>query len=267
MSKGGVVIYLGISFTPREELNTSDAVGGIWSWAKKSKQTPAVILSGQDCARKWIDITKFTVVTSHATCSVLCRGLVGVPPYITLVGHLVASKVSPQIPQNQNGSTLPRNRQLDSGLPRNSSTRQALRPWWQPAWSWKTQTIKPSLVRNYLIGLEICDRKKDFRKIHLRTNELPTFKALLHSERQTFLKSLDVSIILPSCDEEAYCKFETESDQNSNNEAFTQAIEELFGLLKSWETDDHGYTLAVREIYSLSDPDSRSGRHWGRWNS
>ncbi|RPA76950.1 hypothetical protein BJ508DRAFT_179335 [Ascobolus immersus RN42] len=77
-----------------------------------------------------------------------------------------------------------------------------------------------------------------FHTVAVRSNELDTFATVFGGHRRRFLRCLEYHIVLPKYARARCCLFETRKEQEKNNEAFTEAIQALFLLLKEWEARD-----------------------------
>ena len=98
-----------------------------------------------------------------------------------------------------------------------------------------------------------------FQKITLKSTELEAFDTIFRGDRRRLLTRLILDIVLLTYDEKACGRFERAIDRNANDEVFTQAIEKLFAVLKSWEDSsvEGGICLVLGKIYSPSDASQR----------
>lgn len=98
-----------------------------------------------------------------------------------------------------------------------------------------------------------------FQQITLTSAELETFDAIFRGDRRRSLTKLTLDVVLPTYDEKACVRFERAADRKANAEAFTQAIEKLIAVLKSWEdaSVEGRLCLLLGKIYSPSDASQR----------
>ena len=109
-----------------------------------------------------------------------------------------------------------------------------------------------------------------FRRVELISPDLPYFERIMFKHRRNILRTLSVEIVLPMYSDMACAKPEDEVDKQANNRAFSSAVKDILGLLRSWHddrrTEQHingifkeGFlTLILQECYSPMD-----GRHRG----
>jgi len=74
-----------------------------------------------------------------------------------------------------------------------------------------------------------------FRKLIIKSDELYTFRLLLTGRRSHHLANLEFEVVLPTYTKRQYRKTETHIDKLANDACFTQAVRELFAILKTWE--------------------------------
>lgn len=98
-----------------------------------------------------------------------------------------------------------------------------------------------------------------FREITLKSTEIKTLDAIFRGDRRNSLTKLTLDVVLPTYDEKACGRFERAADKKANDEAFTQAIEKLIAVLKSWEDASVGgrICLVLGKIFSPSDASQR----------
>lgn len=94
-----------------------------------------------------------------------------------------------------------------------------------------------------------------FIKSHGKSHELSQLEAMVTGNRAKYLKKLSFEIILPEYSEESCGNIESTEEQQCNNEAFTQAIADLFSLVRKWEDVGlvHGLRLQLLGAYSPTD--------------
>jgi hypothetical protein len=92
-------------------------------------------------------------------------------------------------------------------------------------------------------------------EISLKSTELETFDAIFRDDRRRSLTRLRLDVVLPAYDEKACGRFEQATDENANDEAFTQAIEKLMAVPKTWEdaSAEGRLYFVLGNIYSPSD--------------
>lgn len=84
--------------------------------------------------------------------------------------------------------------------------------------------------------------RRTFQSLRVKSTELTYFTKIVVGHRRRFLTSLKYDVVLPSYTDSACARFERESEQAANSEAFTATIHALFKSLKSWEGNDSGRT-------------------------
>ena len=110
------------------------------------------------------------------------------------------------------------------------------------------------LSRKWQLAIEY----RTFKAIHLRSNELSHRARTLTGHRRAFISALSFDVVLPEYDDHRCAKFETKEEMEANNQAFTNAMQPFFDLLKSWEPDStheqsRSIALAISGIYSPMD--------------
>ncbi|KAK7418691.1 hypothetical protein QQZ08_011127 [Neonectria magnoliae] len=101
--------------------------------------------------------------------------------------------------------------------------------------------------------------KQTFRKLRLRSTDLDRFETTVTGSRRRFLSAICFVIILPSYPAEARGRFEREADRRANDEAFTDAVNGLFRILRSWDKDrtgrdtEYSIQLDIEAVYSPVD--------------
>ncbi|KAI4194958.1 MAG: hypothetical protein LQ350_007477, partial [Teloschistes chrysophthalmus] len=90
------------------------------------------------------------------------------------------------------------------------------------------------------------------------TNGSLPLKLILTGHRKRLLAHLAYDVVLPTYDDKACAKFETEQDKERNSQAFTYAIHALYQTLKSLEgrgtgTESRALTLDIYDIYAPMD--------------
>ncbi|KAL9578751.1 MAG: hypothetical protein Q9212_005523 [Teloschistes hypoglaucus] len=117
-------------------------------------------------------------------------------------------------------------------------------------------TLPPyaTISRKWQLAIE----SRTFRSIHLKSTELSRFAQILTGHRKRLLAHLAYDVVLPTYDDKACAKFETEQDKERNNQAFTYAIHALYQTLKSLEgrgtgTEFRALTLDIHDIYAPMD--------------
>lgn len=95
-----------------------------------------------------------------------------------------------------------------------------------------------------------------FHRLRITSHDLSQFQAIVTGNRRSYLKRLRFTVILPEYPEERCAFVESEEEQQSNNECFTQAVIDLFSTLKQWE--DAGQLRGLR--LQLGDAQSPTDR-------
>lgn len=100
--------------------------------------------------------------------------------------------------------------------------------------------------------------RRTFQAVTLESKDLEYFAKILSASRVAFLSNLAYIVVLPSYSEEACGKIENWADRLANNEAFTQAIQDLFHILSSYQfSTARSIRLSLIEPYSKTDPHRR----------
>ncbi|KAI4196584.1 MAG: hypothetical protein LQ350_006456 [Teloschistes chrysophthalmus] len=99
-------------------------------------------------------------------------------------------------------------------------------------------------------------------KLVLFGTDLSHFAQILTGHRKRLLSHLAYDVNLPTYDDKACARFETEQDKETNSRAFTYAIHALYQTLKSLEgrgtgTECRALTLGIRDIYAPMDSHHR----------
>ncbi|KAL8768215.1 MAG: hypothetical protein Q9194_005769 [Teloschistes cf. exilis] len=102
-----------------------------------------------------------------------------------------------------------------------------------------------TISRKWQLAIESCT----FRFFDLKSTDLFYFARILTGHRKRFLSHLRCEIILPTYDDKACAKVETEQDKERNSQAFTYAIHDLYQTLK----ESRALTLAIGTIYTPMD--------------
>lgn len=98
----------------------------------------------------------------------------------------------------------------------------------------------------------------------LKSTEIGQFKEIFTGRRRRLLKSIKYRVVLPTYGDVSCGRFERELDREKNNEAFTNALGNLFCVLASWEDDLDGLAtpysveLEINDVYSPKDNDHRT---------
>lgn len=96
-----------------------------------------------------------------------------------------------------------------------------------------------------------------FREIDLKSTELEVFDTNLTGDRRELLRDLRLHVVLPNYDDQACGRFEETVDKEANDEVFSQAIEKVWAVLRSWEDKDvlmkGSIRFSLRNIYSPND--------------
>ena len=113
-----------------------------------------------------------------------------------------------------------------------------------------------SLSREWQHAIE----RRTFHNITLCSTELKDFQAICTGHRRTWITQLHYNVVLPTYDDKACAQFEREHEKQANNEAFTQAIEDIFHVLRSWEDVSTQGSIQFRlgEIFSPMDRNHRN---------
>ncbi|KAJ8105217.1 hypothetical protein OPT61_g10313 [Boeremia exigua] len=94
-----------------------------------------------------------------------------------------------------------------------------------------------------------------FHSLYIDSNELRQFQAMVTGNRRRYLTRLRFAIVLPEYSEETFGRVESAEEQALNNESFTQAIVDLFSILRKWEDAGVacGLWLQLDGAHCLSD--------------
>jgi len=94
-----------------------------------------------------------------------------------------------------------------------------------------------------------------FHRLSIKSHELSQLEAMVTGNRPQYLKRLSFEITLPEYSEESCGRVESIEEQQCNDEAFTQAIADLFSLVRKWEDADlvRGLRLQLHGAYSPTD--------------
>ncbi|PZC88980.1 hypothetical protein A1F95_10613 [Pyrenophora tritici-repentis] len=94
-----------------------------------------------------------------------------------------------------------------------------------------------------------------FHRLHIKSHELSQLEAMVTGNRIKYLTRLSFEIILAEYSEESCGRVESTEEQQCNDEAFTQAIADLFSLVRKWEDAGlvHGLRLQLRDVCSPTD--------------
>ena len=106
-----------------------------------------------------------------------------------------------------------------------------------------------TISKQWQFAIEI----RTFREVKLKSPDVSFFSRIMNKDRRAMLQYLEVEIVLPTYSDKACAKFENKKDRKANNEAFTTAVKDLLGLLRSWHTEDRSVNndFAVSEAGSL----------------
>lgn len=111
--------------------------------------------------------------------------------------------------------------------------------------------------------------RETFQSIRLKSTEVDQFHLMFKSRRRkSLLRHLTFIAILPRYEKRYRAKIERERDRTVNNAVFSDAIANLFKLLKLWECQEsadethqnHGLDLDIK-AWCLSDFAHRSSSH------
>ncbi|KAK9770365.1 hypothetical protein SCAR479_12934 [Seiridium cardinale] len=101
--------------------------------------------------------------------------------------------------------------------------------------------------------------RRTFQSIKFDSEDLPAFKQALTLHRYLRLKRMIFTVILPSYDTVAASKVETQQDRSANSQAYSDALQSLFEILKSSELGQpRSHSL---ELF-INHPESRSDIQW-----
>ncbi|KAL8836842.1 MAG: hypothetical protein Q9176_006075 [Flavoplaca citrina] len=118
-----------------------------------------------------------------------------------------------------------------------------------------------TISRKWQLAIE-C---RTFNAIHLKSTKLSHPAQTLTGHRRAFISALTFEVVLPEYDDHRCAKFETQEEMEANNQAFTNAMQALFDLLKTWEPDStheqcRSVALAISAIYSPMDKGHRPAK-------
>ena len=88
-----------------------------------------------------------------------------------------------------------------------------------------------------------------FHTLRVRSDQLDDFRRRLTGNRRSYLRRLIYIVVLPEYPKEVYNRVETTQEQQENSKAFTQAISDLFSILKNWEDEGLQSTLCLEFPY------------------
>jgi hypothetical protein len=74
-----------------------------------------------------------------------------------------------------------------------------------------------------------------FHRLSIKSHELSQLEAMVTGNRPKYLTRLSFEITPSEYSEESYGHVESTEEQQCNDEAFTQAIADLFSLVRKWE--------------------------------
>ncbi|KAH7095616.1 hypothetical protein FB567DRAFT_34823 [Paraphoma chrysanthemicola] len=102
-----------------------------------------------------------------------------------------------------------------------------------------------------------------FRQLKIRSDDLEQLEALVINSRRRYLKRLSYTILLREFPKEKCRQTESQDERESNNEAYTQGIINLFNILTQW--DAAGLLSGLR--LKIEDPECpnngpESKRRW-----
>ncbi|KAL9639076.1 MAG: hypothetical protein Q9204_001250 [Flavoplaca sp. TL-2023a] len=111
-----------------------------------------------------------------------------------------------------------------------------------------------AISRKWQLAIEF----RTFNSVHLRSSKLYHRARTLTGHRWAFISALSFDVVLPEYDDHRCAKFETQEEMEANNQAFTNAMQALFHLLKSWEPEStheqsRSIALAISAICSPMD--------------
>ncbi|KAH9866827.1 hypothetical protein J1614_008520 [Plenodomus biglobosus] len=99
-----------------------------------------------------------------------------------------------------------------------------------------------------------------FHRLSIKSHELSQLEAMMTGSRPKYLTRLSFEITLSEYSEESCGHVESTEEQKCNDEAFTQAIADLFSLVRKWEDAGpvHGLRLHLSGVYSPTDRRDRN---------
>lgn len=94
-----------------------------------------------------------------------------------------------------------------------------------------------------------------FNRLSIRSHELSQLEAMMTGNRPKYLTRLSFEITLPEYSEERCGHVESKEEQQCNDQALTQAIADLFSLVRKWEDAGtvHGIRLRLTGFFSPTD--------------
>ncbi len=98
--------------------------------------------------------------------------------------------------------------------------------------------------------------RRTFHALRVHSTDVANFQAMCIGHRRSTLALLTYDVVLPTYDDTVCTHRELDKENRTNDEAFTQAIERLFGVLKSWESvkqPSNGLSLSIGRVYSPTD--------------
>jgi hypothetical protein len=95
-----------------------------------------------------------------------------------------------------------------------------------------------------------------FRQLGVKSDDLDTLQSIVTGNRRRYLARISFTALLPEYSDEACAQEETRDEQQSNDEAFSQGISDLFAILKAWEDDGVHRTLQL-DLKSAASPTDR----------
>ncbi|KAL8872950.1 MAG: hypothetical protein Q9174_001512 [Haloplaca sp. 1 TL-2023] len=126
-----------------------------------------------------------------------------------------------------------------------------------------------TISRKWQLAIE----SRTFDSVHIKSTELSLRAQTLIGHRRRFISTLYYHVVLPSYEDHRCAKFEIEEEMQANNKTFTDAIQALFDLLKTWEPEDtidqpRTFALVISSIHSPMDKRYRptEKRKQDEWN-
>jgi len=94
-----------------------------------------------------------------------------------------------------------------------------------------------------------------FHRLRINSRDLSQFRSIVTGNRRHYLKRLHFTVVLPEYSGERCAQVESREEQQSNNKCFTEAIVDLFTILKHWEDEGHmgGLRLQLGDAHSPTD--------------
>lgn len=99
-----------------------------------------------------------------------------------------------------------------------------------------------------------------FHRLRISSHDLRQFQTMMTGNRRNYLKKLHFTVILPNYSRERCAHIESREEQQVNNECFTQAIVNLFTILKQWEDAGQMWGLRLQLGDAHSPTDSRDAQ-------